>query len=233
MSGWATIGSVCFGVALVAGRYGWPCQRRGKRLSLLFSRLGLLEHFSQTRFVEHDDTELVRFFKLAPRCGARDDIVGLPRHRADHLTAAAFDQLFRFVARHVRQRSREDEGLAGKSFVRRGMGSAFHPHLYRVAAGSQLRDDLPIMLLREKLPQAFHQLRPDALEHRGKRRFSPSFSRRVLLLDFFFLFGDAGPLGTEQGVQTDEVLRENLGDLLSDSRNPPPPPTPGTRPGLC
>src|SRR5436309_9948115 len=89
----------------------------------------------------------------------------------------------------------------------------------RLSATSQFRDDLPIMILRETPPQALHQLRPDAFEHRRKQRFSPSFSPSVLFLDFLFLFGDAGPVGIEQGVQTDKVLRENLGDLLSDSRN--------------
>ena len=169
--------------------------------------------------VEHCDTELTRLFKLASRVVAGDDVIGVLRHRAHDLAAPAPDQLYRFVPGHAGECSRKHEGLASGLPVRRSRWRFFGLHANSMPARSQLRDDFPIVLLRKKLLETLHQLRSDTLEHRGKRRLSPSFSRRVLLLDRFLLFCDAGPVGVEQRLQLAKVFRENPGDFFSDSRN--------------
>src|SRR5438046_427328 len=92
------------------------------------------------------------------------------------------------------------------------------PH-HSAGARSQLPYYFTIVLLREKLRQAFHQLRADAFEHRRQRSLPPVLPCRILLLSRLLPFRQLGPVGPEQAVERAEVPGEYPGDFLADARN--------------
>src|SRR5262249_44983518 len=120
INGLSTIGSISFGLALVAGRKRVPSPATGNtafvilrihRLLLLCVSLGRLprQQTPKPRLVQDRNGELLRFRELAAGILAGDDVIGLLRHAAGGLAARFFDQRLRVVARQRRQRAGQDD----------------------------------------------------------------------------------------------------------------------------
>src|SRR5580704_4904707 len=125
ISGLSTMGSISFGLALVAGRKRLPRPATGN--TALVSLPNAMEEFLELLFVDHRHTELAGAVDLAPRIAAGDDILRFLRHAAGDLAAMSLDQFLRVVARERRQRPGQHEGHAGELACRRAPGRAFRP----------------------------------------------------------------------------------------------------------
>src|SRR5271165_1705983 len=122
ISGLSTMGSISFGLALVAGRKRLPSPATGN--TALVSLPNAMEEFLQLGFVDHRHAEFGGAVELASGLRAGDDVVGLLRHAAGDLAAMPLDEFLRFVARQRRQGSGEHEGEALEAALRRALWRA-------------------------------------------------------------------------------------------------------------
>src|SRR6478609_2293623 len=107
IKGLSTTGSISFGLALVAGRKRLPSPATGN--TALVTLANAIDHFLQSVFVENRHAELARAIELAAGVRAGNHIVGVLGHAAGDLAAQRFNRFLRLIARHRRQRAREDE----------------------------------------------------------------------------------------------------------------------------
>src|SRR5271165_2813723 len=121
ISGLSTMGSISFGLALVAGRKRLPSPATGN--TALVSLPNAMEEFLELLFVDHRHPELAGAVELTPRLGAGDQVVRFLRDAAGYFAAFPLDQCFRLVAGQCRQGPGQHEGLAGEPAGR----SAFRP----------------------------------------------------------------------------------------------------------
>src|SRR5262249_7621652 len=123
ISGLSTIGSISFGLALVAGRKRVPSPATGNTALVIFCivdssfcprlRLGCgRKEAHEARLVENGDRELVRLRELAAGVCAGDNVVRLLRDAARGLAAGGLDQRLRIVARERRQGAGQDDRKA-------------------------------------------------------------------------------------------------------------------------
>src|SRR5262245_17630382 len=98
-----------------------------------FDVLSSFDQRQQPRFVEDRDTELLRLGELAPGLGSRDHVARLLRHRPDDLAAGVLDAALRLLAREVRERAGEDEGLAGERALAASSSFALRPAHFELA----------------------------------------------------------------------------------------------------
>src|SRR5271155_1360870 len=155
ISGLSTMGSISFGLALVAGRKRLPSPATGN--TALVSLPNAMEEVLELFFVDHRYTELAGAVELASRLGAGHDIVRLLRHAAGDLAATPLDQFLRFLAGERWQGPGQDERLAGELPCQRALRCALRP-LYPGRA--QLGNHLAIVRLGEELADALRQHRP-------------------------------------------------------------------------
>src|SRR5689334_21662551 len=121
ISGLSTIGSISFGLALVTGRKRLPMPATGNTAFLSFAGMSeLFQQGEQLRPVDHLHAERARLVELAARLVARHHVVRLLRYRARHLVPFRLDRRPRFLARHPRESTSQDEGLGCFSVTRRG-----------------------------------------------------------------------------------------------------------------
>src|SRR3990170_8667717 len=111
ISGLSTIGSISFGLALVAGRKRLPRPATGKTAFLSLAGMGseILQQFGKLFFVEYLHAQRARAFELRARILASDDEIGLLGHRTYHFVPLGFDRGARRVARHARKRAGQHE----------------------------------------------------------------------------------------------------------------------------
>src|SRR6185295_232794 len=101
ISGLSTIGSISFGLALVAGRNRVPSPATGNTAFVIFRIAHLsgngswprlcaafLDESEESRLVDDRYAQLLRLVQLASRVGARDDVVRLARDAACDLAAS-------------------------------------------------------------------------------------------------------------------------------------------------
>src|SRR5712692_3833911 len=83
------------------------------------SRSILLQHRSESSFVDHFHTKLIRFVKFRSRFGARQHKIGFLADRRRDPAAVRFDQRASFVTCHARKRAGQHEYLAREPFISR------------------------------------------------------------------------------------------------------------------
>src|SRR5260221_12777193 len=90
ISGLSTLGSISFGLALVAGRNRLPMPATGNTALVIFFGIGLLflQQFFQSSLVEDGNTKRARLLQLAAGFFAGQHIVGLLRHGPGDLVPA-------------------------------------------------------------------------------------------------------------------------------------------------
>src|SRR5512134_1251648 len=216
MSGLSTTGSISFGLALVTGRKRLPRPATGN--TALVNRCAMLsvalQKFAQTALVQHGDAQRFRALKLAAGLGARDDVIGVLRHRRRDLVPLGLYQRFRLIARNARQRAGQDESQRGR--VARGH-ARLRTDAHALARVYQALDHLAIVLGAEELPQAVHDLGADAFQGHRRRRFATPLALGVVLAHRLLLRRQRVPVRVEQPIEAAEVAREDLGDLLADA----------------
>src|SRR5574341_1032317 len=158
MSGLSTTGSISFGLALVTGRKRLPRPATGNTafLSLACIALQILQHFPEFFFAKDANPECAGPLELRARVLARDDEIGLLRHRAGDFVPLGLDRRARLVARHPRERPGQHEVLHRTARARRGRH--FGP---TDACADQVSDDPPVVRLVEKLPDRARHHGPD------------------------------------------------------------------------
>src|SRR5438105_2879179 len=107
MAGISGMGAVRGADAIVGGAVcGWYTFPSLMRL------LVLTEHSLEGRFVDHFDTELLRFFQLRSCAWSGDDEVRLRAHRSRYFRAERLRERLRFLTRSALERAREHQRLA-------------------------------------------------------------------------------------------------------------------------
>src|SRR5208282_4000441 len=125
ISGLSTMGSISFGLALVAGRNRLPSPATGN--TALVSLPNAMEEVLELFFVDHRHTEPAGAVELASRPDTGHDIVRLLRHAAADLAAMPLDQFLRFVAGERRQGPGQHERLARQLPCWRALRRALRP----------------------------------------------------------------------------------------------------------
>src|SRR5687767_394909 len=149
MSGLSTIGSISFGLAFVTGRKRLPRPATGNTAFLSFAcmELEILQHFDEFFLPQYLHAERACTVELRAGVVARNHVIGFFRHGPRHFVPLGFDGRARLLARHARERPGEHETAhrAGGLGHWRRLFPAY-PALYEIV------DDLPVVLLVEKLP---------------------------------------------------------------------------------
>src|SRR5260221_685890 len=156
ISGLSTIGSISFGLALVAGRKRLPRPATGKTALVIFFciRLPFAQQLGQPVLVQDRNTERASLLELAAGLVTGDHVIGFLRHRACHLVSLGFDELARPVPAHTRKGTSEDEGFCARErrFRRR-------PLQAHAALGiEQPVDHAAVVRLCHELADALHDL---------------------------------------------------------------------------
>src|SRR5690348_12704584 len=214
MSGLSTMGSISFGLALVAGRNRLPRPATGKTALVIFRRAmsHLFYQVFEGIFIQDRYAQRLGLVQLAPGLGAGDHVISLLRHRAGNLVAARLDQAAGLVAAQARKGTSEHEGF--RPLFRLDDRDALDLDRLRQAV-----DHVAVVRLVHELVHAFHHFRADAFERHRDRGFALALALGIVLARALLFLGLRAPVGIEQRLQRAEVAREDLRDLLAHARD--------------